>query len=251
MSGCKLLVYCSLYWGLTFTVARPDSAPPLSVIIAQVVKKADADQVALQSMEYDQATSVEELNDLGQVVHRQQRQAIVRPGAPVEMEETSVTGDKLSTDSTRKARQAAVRQNVNEGRKEFSMAKMVGRFDVTYKGKVEIAGRPAYQLAFEPKPYQKYDTQIERILDQLHGRIWVNPDNYAILQTDAHLVAPIKIGWFLATIKQLDFHYLFQGKTSHDLGPARIDIVIWIDIPVWPTIHQHQALELTNFRARD
>ena len=225
--------------------------PPLADIIAGVVKKADADQVALQSMEYDQATSVEELDDLGQVVHRQQRQAIVRPGAAVEMEETSVTGEALSTDSTRKARQAAVRQNVNEGRKEFSMAKMVGRFNVTYKGRVTLSGRPAYLIKFEPKPGQDYDTEIERVLDQLHGLIWVNPDNYTILQTDAHLVAPVKIGWFLATIKELDFHYLFEGKTAHDLGPARVDVVTWVDIPVWPTIHQHQALELTNFRPRD
>jgi hypothetical protein len=238
---------------LTVGVGSPLRAdvPPLATIIAGVVKKADADQLALQKMQYDQATAVEELDDNGQVVHRQQRQAIVRPGAAVEMEETSVTGDALSTDSTRKARQAAVRQNVNQGRKEFSMAKMVGRFDVTCRGRVELAGRSAYLLKFEPKPGQEYDTQIERVLDQLHGLIWVDPDNYTILQTDAHLVAPVKIGWFLATIKQLDFHYLFGGKTERDLGPARVDIVIWIDIPVWPTIHQHQALNLTNFRPRD
>lgn len=228
---------------------RAVEPPPLPVIIQRVVDRAGAEQKMLSTMQYDQLALIDDLDDAGHSVRHQESSTTVRPGAAQPVAPESAKGHSSSADSARKSRRDGLHENVDQGRQQFSLAKMVDHFNVTFEGEVDLAGRPAYLLGFEPKKDQDADGLIERVLNQLHGRIWVNPVNYSILRTDAHLVAPVSIGYFIATIKQLDFHYLFEGKSVKDLGPAELTITVWVDIPVLPSIHQRQVLKLTNFRA--
>ena len=246
----RLLLFAAVLWVICGSAARAETAPPLSVIIDRVVKRAEAEQTRLRTMQYNQLASIDELDDAGNVVRHQEKKSIVRPGADQPVQDVSVKGDSLSTDAARKSRRVGVHENVDQGRQQFSLARMVDRFNVTYKGEVNLNGHLAYLLGFEPKADQPSGSMMEHVLDQLHGQLWINPDDYAILQTDAHLVGPVTVGYFLADIKQLDFHYNFEGKGPQDLGPADIAITLLVDVPVIPTIHQRQVLHLTDFRPR-
>jgi hypothetical protein len=103
-------------------------------------------------------------------------------------------------------------------------------------------------VAFEPKASQPYHSQIEKVLNQLHGRIWVRASDDTILRTEATLLHPVEVAWIFASIAKLDFHYeLPSGGTEY--GPAWLETSVEVHAPLI-VIRQHQRIDMTGFRPR-
>jgi hypothetical protein len=224
-----------------------DSTPPLATIIQQVIARDDANQKELQSMEFHETLKTEQLAADGHVTKQQEVKMILRPGATDEVTVLSAKGDDLPTDPDAAARKAKGEQAKTKSMR-FALKDMSDRFIIALAGTNVFRGQPVYVLTFEPKPNQSYRDQTEKVLNQLHGRMWISTADYSVLKTDATLAHPVDVAWFLAQITSLDFHYELRGGPGA-MGPAFIQTSVVVDAP-FVTIRQKMSYDMTDFASR-
>jgi hypothetical protein len=228
-------------------MGRAATAPSLQDIIDNTLAHDDARQKALQSMQYDQTAAVDQLEDSGKVVRHEVLRMIIRPGTPSPIQIVSVTGDNAPNDPSQADAQAKSR-DVEDNKQNFTLRTLVSRFIITLAGQDQIAGNPAYVLAFTPKPNQPYHDETEEVINQLKGRIWISTVTYNVLQTEASLVHPVSIAWFLASVPTLDFHYSTQDANA-DFSPSQVRITLKVNAP-FVGFHERQTIDMANFRPR-
>jgi hypothetical protein len=227
--------------------APVETTPPLATIIERAVARDDATQKALESMQYHQSAHTEQLGAHDEVTHRQDIEFLVQPGATHELVVLSVKGDNLPSDPDQ-AMQKARGQETERRKHNFSLKTLVGRFDISLVGTGSYLGQKAYILAFEPRPNQPYKDQTERVLNQLHGRIWISAKDYVIDKTEATLAHPVRVAWIFASIRALDFHYELR-TTTNDFGPSWLQVLVEVDAPLIQ-FRQRQTEEMTQFEPR-
>ncbi len=227
--------------------ASPEGIPPLSVIIERAVARDDATQKALRAMQYRQSTHTEELDGKGKVTKQQELQLIVRPGAAQELQVVAVKGDNLPSNPD-EAIQKAKGQEIERRKHNFSLKELVTRFNITLAGTGNYLGQKAYVVAFEPKPDQPYRDQTEKVLNQLHGQLWIRAKDDVVMKTEATLAHPVQIAWIFARISALDFHYELRSATD-DFGPAWLQVTVEVDAPLI-NIRQRQTVDMTHFESR-
>jgi hypothetical protein len=228
-------------------VSASDSVPPLATIIEQAIARDAATQKALQSMEYHQTLKTERLDDDAHVTQRQELQMVVRPGATQEIQVLSEKGDDLPSNPDEAALQAQG-QKAQKQKVDLSLKDLAGRFTITFVGTVAIQGQSAYELAFEPKPGQPYQNQTEKVLNHLHGHMWISARDFSILRTDATLAEPVEIAWVFAEIQALSFHYELNSTTG-GLGPAQVLTSVKVTAP-FISVNQRMTVDMTQFQRR-
>jgi hypothetical protein len=238
-----------LAWAVTVAPPVPagSAAPPLPAILSGVIARDAQTQRELQSMEYDEHVHTERLDATGRVTQQQDLQLIVRPGGRPELQVVSVHGDNLPTDPDEAARQAKGKE-VQRRQQTLDLKSIAMRFNLQLQGESNELGATAYVIAFEPKANQPYHSQTEKVLNELHGRIWVRASDDTILRTEATLLHPVEVAWFFASITKLDFHYELPPGGS-EYGPAWLETSVKVTAPLI-TIAQRQRVEMTNFRPR-
>jgi hypothetical protein len=224
-----------------------DSTVPLPVIIQKVIARDDANQRNLQSMEFHETAKTDQLGPDGSVIKHQETRMIIRPGMADEVSILSVRGDDLPSnpdEALQKAKgEEAKRKNVR-----FALKDMAQRFTIILAGTEVFQGQPVYVLAFTPKPDQSYHDQTEKVLNHLHGKMWISTSDYSVLKTDASLAEPVDIAWFLAQITALDFRYELHN-TSGGMGPAFIQTSVAVSAP-FLQFRQRMTIEMTQFQSR-
>ena len=224
-------------------VASPP--PPLSVLLAGVIARDAQTQRELKDMAYDEQVRTERLDAGGRVTQRQDLQLIVRPGEKQELQVVSVKGDDLPSDPDAAARQAKGKE-MQRRQQTLDLRALSTRFRLTLEGTRTDLGAPAYVVAFEPKPNQPYRSQTEKVLNQLHGRIWIRASDDTILRTEATLLQPVQVAWIFASITRLDFRYELPPGGS-EYGPAWLETVVEVHAPLL-AIRQRQRIDMNNFR---
>jgi hypothetical protein len=247
----RLLVFVLLpvWWALPSQATPvPDSSPPpLQTILQGVIARDAETQRALKSMEYDQTVHTERLDTSGHVTRHQDLKMIVRPGAAQEMQVVEARGDDLPADPDQAA-QKARGQEMERRKQTLDLKSISARFSVTLLGTSTELGPKTYVLAFEPKTDQPYDTQTEKVLNRLHGRMWIRASDDTILRTEATLLHPVEVAWIFASIDRLDFHYEMPPGGS-EYGPAWLQTYVEVAAPLI-RIRQRQRIDMTHFRAR-
>ena len=157
----------------------------------------------------------------------------------------SVQGDNLPTDPDAAARQAQGKE-AQRRQQTLDLKSIATRFNLTLEGTDPVMN--AYIVAFEPKANQPYHSQTEKVLNQLHGRIWVRTSDNTILRTEATLLQPVEVAWVFASITKLDFHYELPPGGS-EYGPAWLQTTVEVHAPLLRII-QRQRIDMTNFRPR-
>jgi hypothetical protein len=234
--------------GTSKAFAVDDTAnPSLQKIIERTLLHDDERQKALQTMQYDQTADLDELNAKGEVTRHETLQMIIYPGGNPSMKIVSVKGDHIPADPDQAEAQAKGR-DVEGNKDTFTLRALVNRFDLALAEETELAGHHAYVIAFTPKPNQPYHDETEKIVNQLHGRMWISSDSYDVLQTEASLAAPVSIAWFLASIPQLDFHYS-RLDLSKEFTPCQVQITLQVQAMI-VGFHQRQSIAMTNFKPR-
>jgi len=236
---------CPLLSGTSPAAAPATTVPSLQTIIDRTLARDDARQRALQSMQYDQVASVDQLDDNGKVTRHETLRMIIRPGANPSMQIVSAQGDNIPANPDQADTQATGR-DVESNKQTFTLHDLVNRFTIALAGEDLIAGQPAYVLAFTPKPNQPYQDETEKVVNQLQGRIWISARTFTVLRTEARLARPVSVAWFLASIPTLDFHYSTQDSES-GFGSSQVRITLQVDA-LFVGFHERQTIDMTHFR---
>ena len=239
----------AIVWaGRAWAAPNPPTAacPPLATIIAKTLAQADAQQKALQSMQYDQVATVEQLDDSNKTTKHEILQMIIRPGGHPSMQVVSAKGDNLPSNPDEAKAQG---RDVEGNKQTFTLRELVDRFALALVGRDRIDGQPAYVIAFTPKPDQPYHDDTEKVVNQLQGRMWISARTYNVLQTEATLAHPVSVAWFLARIPMLDFQYHMPSDTPAGIAPCQVKITLEVKA-FFVGYHVRQTIDMTNFRAR-
>jgi hypothetical protein len=235
-------------FGVVCLLARADDAPPpMKTLLDGVIARDAQTQRELKTMAYDEHVVTERLDASGQVTQRQDLQLIVQPGAKQELRVVSVRGDNLPTDPDAAARQAQGKE-AQRRQQTLDLKSLATRFNLTLQGTSGDSGAQAYIVAFEPKPDQPYHSPTEKVLNQLHGRIWVRASDDTILRTEATLLHPVQVAWVFASVTKLDFHYELPPGGS-EYGPAWLQTLVEVRAPLIQIV-QRQRVDMDHFRPR-
>ncbi len=227
--------------------ARAETAPPLQKIVERAVAHDDARQKTLQTMQYSQTANLDELDPNGKVTKHETLEMVIYPGGNPSMKVVSVKGDHLPADPDQAEAQSKGR-DVEGNKDNFTLHALVDRFNLSLDGESELAGRRTYVIAFSPKPNQPYKDETEKVVNQLHGKIWVSVDTYDVLQTEASLAQPVSVAWFFATIPKLDFHYSRLDQ-SKEFTPCQVQITLDVQA-FFVGFHERQTIDMKDFKPR-
>ena len=243
ITACALLIAPA--GSLALSATGPDN-PPLSVIIDKTIAQADRQQKALDSMQYDQVATVEQLDDRDKTTKHEVLHMIMQPGGHPSMVVTSTQGDNLPTNPDQAQAQG---KDVEGNKQNFTLHSLVSRFVITRQADGIIAGQPAYVISFAPKANQPYHDETEKVVNQLQGRMWISQRTFNVLQTEASLAQPVSIAWFVARIPELNFHYSLSADSEAGFSPCQVKITLQVKA-FFVGYHVRQTIDMANFRPR-
>ncbi len=251
---------------LLFAAAAANDTPSVDDILRKVVERAAWDDAHKAEKNYVWTRHMinEEFDSNGAVKSRvDMRQQIVplgqgkrsfrlleRDGKPVSEAERKAQFEKeqkaLAGEGQNK--KAAKKRNGSDDDVPINAA-LLAKYNWKFLGEEAIAGRPAYQLAFEPKSKDlPVNRMPDRVLNKLAGKVWIDATDFEISRADAHLTENASLwGGLAGTLRRVD---IFFEQARMDEGPWLPRVFnIQIDgrIVVKP-MRFHQMEEMSDFR---
>jgi hypothetical protein len=218
----------------------------VEAIVSKAVAADEQEDERLKHYQYQQTIITQKLDDDNKIKEVTQLELTIQPGEDHGF--TIVTGQRggvmIPTTEINKMEKQAKESEAFKA--NFSLRKLAPRFDKELVGKEICNGQEAYVVAFRPKEGQPYQERVEKILNNLQGKIWISTDDYSILKTDATLAHDVDLAWFFATMKKLDFYYESQPITE-GRGPAKFNLSYEVAV-VLSTIREKQFITMRNFQ---
>jgi hypothetical protein len=92
------------------------------------------------------------------------------------------------------------------GNVDYLDEKLIRRFSYTFDGLEDVAGRPTFRLRFEPGPTPESQELADRVLGLLHGRIWIDAEDFELVNVEAQLSREFSFwGGVVGSLDRLDF----------------------------------------------
>ena len=101
----------------------------------------------------------------------------------------------------------------------LDMAKIAPRYNYQRLNDDTIRDRRCFVIKFTPKKDQPFSSREEKVINKVGGTIWIDQNDFSIIQTKGKLTEEVDVAWFLATMKALDFNY-----QTAELGLANIPV---------------------------
>ena len=89
----------------------------------------------------------------------------------------------------------------------LDMGKIAPRFKYSRMTDETLRNRNCYVIKFSPKKDQPFASREEKVINKVGGTIWIDQNDFSIVQTKGKLTEEVDVAWFLATMKGLDFNY--------------------------------------------
>lgn len=195
----------------------PTPAPTTAEIVERMIEKSRvaAERQKLHGMSYTRHTVVEELDAKAAVRERRTRDhAVTSMRGETRMvllrqDGKAQPSKEHGADEEREAehRKAASQRRGKPQGPDFLDAALVRRFDYEPAGEETLDGRRAFVLRFEPKPGATDTGEMaDRFIGLLHGRIWIDAEEFEVVKVDSHLKSTLSVlGGLAATVTRLDF----------------------------------------------
>jgi hypothetical protein len=84
---------------------------------------------------------------------------------------------------------------------------LVSRYQFHVIGREPVGGREALVVTFLPRTNVKLPERrrMDKILNRLEGRVWVDAETYSLVKVDMHLTEPTTLAGGLGAVRSLDF----------------------------------------------
>jgi len=224
--------------------------PSASDIVERMVaeSRVAAGRQRSSGMAYTRRTVIEELDAHAAVRDRKTREhAVTILGGRtrtvlVRLDGKAPSSVERGADREREAehRRNASNRRGRKGEPDFLDESLLRRFDYELAGEDSVAGRRVYVLRFEPKPGDADAGEIaDRLLGRLHGRLWVDADEFELVRVESHLKSPLTIlGGLAASLTRIDLV----------VERARLEPGLWINRRLSSYAEGRKAL--SNLRIR-
>ena len=215
------------------TSSQPAQAPGPSVgdIIKNAIRRDEELRDLRQDFIYQLKVVTERLDDDNKVIPDKTKtvSAKIKPGKDITYSaDFNDDSDSKSGDASGKSKVAGVgagrnlRKNsdddddddkdkqVEDAKKVnamLDMAKIAPRYNYQRLNDETIRDRRCFVIKFTPKKDQPFSSREEKVINKVGGTIWIDQNDFSIIQTKGKLTEEVDVAWFLATMKSLDFNY--------------------------------------------
>ena len=251
-----LLLLCCAFFGVADLraegVSPAGKVPPLGSVLSldsdfvrNVLKRDEVQGHVLDRYEYRQQVLAQDIDGDGKVSGSSGIDMIVHPG---NQEKFTIVGDEkgpLRPEQVTEAQHKEARTS-EKIKSVFSLKRIAPRFELRLVGEEVCDGKAAWLVAFTSREGQPYANRLEKILNNLSGRLWVAKDDYSIVRTEATLARPVAMAWLFATMNSVSVSYrtvpLEQGR-----GPVSFEIDYRAGV-LWGELHQRHYISMSGYR---
>jgi len=133
----------------------------------------------------------------------------------------------------------------------LDMAKIAPRYNYQRLNDERIRNRLCFVIKFTPKKDQPFSTREEKVINKVGGTIWIDQNDFSIIQTKGKLTEEVDVAWFLATMKSLDFNYQTSELDIANI-PVPADFSMNFDLNIMGyRMAQRQKSSMTDYVKAD
>jgi len=130
----------------------------------------------------------------------------------------------------------------------LDMGKIAPRFKYKRMQDETIRNRPCFVIKFSPKDDQPFSTREEKVINKVGGTIWIDQNDFSIIQTKGKLTEDVDVAWFLATMKGMDFSYETSELPSLNI-PVPSNFFMTFDLNIMGyRMAQKQVSNMTDYQ---
>ena len=130
----------------------------------------------------------------------------------------------------------------------LDMSKIAPRFKYVRMPDQVVRGRPCFVIKFSPKPDQPFTSREEKVINKVGGLIWIDQNDFSIIQTKGKLTEEVDVAWFLASMKGMDFSYETSELSSINI-PVPSNFFMSFDLNIMGyRMAQKQVSQMTNYQ---
>jgi len=159
---------------------------------------------------------------------------------------------KKDDDSLRKRRsetpsEGAARLREDKEKRAF-IDEVPDAFNFRLLGEEVVRGRPAYVLEVTPKPGFHAHSKYSMMFSKVHGKIWVDAQDFGWVKVDVDVMEPFSMGLFLARV-QPGSHIVFEQTRVADgiWLPASIEITANAKILFVKNYAMHEVITYSEY----
>jgi len=133
----------------------------------------------------------------------------------------------------------------------LDMGKIAPRFRYSRQGDETIRNRNCYVIKFSPKKDQPFSSREEKVINKVGGTLWIDQNDFSIVQTRGKLTEEVDVAWFLATMKGLDFSYQTSELPNLNI-PVPSNFLMNFDLNIMGyRMAQRQTSVMTDYQPAD
>ena len=130
----------------------------------------------------------------------------------------------------------------------LDMSKIAPRFKYVRMPDQVVRGRPCFVIKFSPKPDQPFTSREEKVINKVGGLIWIDQNDFSIIQTKGKLTEEVDVAWFLASMKGMDFSYETSELSSINI-PVPSNFFMSFDLNIMGyRMAQKQVSQMTDYQ---
>ena len=214
--------------------------PAVQEIVQRAVANDDLRHQHRLALECDQILTTERLDADGAVSKTKTVRLIHREGSEFAFfakDDTAAANRAIHDGDTVKAEHRMAVMNLR---------RLAPRYDYSLAEEAQVQGRACFVVAYSPRRGQSSRTPEEKVLDQLHGRFWIDEKTSEILQGEGALAAPVSVGLF-ASVRAMSFAFHNEKLPNGEVGPADFSVDFTVKAPFY-FYRQRQVNRLENWR---
>ncbi|MEJ0089357.1 MAG: hypothetical protein WDM80_06375 [Limisphaerales bacterium] len=208
-------------------IAKP--LPTMDFVLQQMVARAvgkedQNDDLFTMNYQYNRVRTWVYRDNQGEVKSREEKNTV--ENKPLRLAEAAQTGaEPVPTTVANDKLVSAMRSNMPRKAmkvKNYSIPDLVKRFQFTLVGREVLNGRPTLVADFKPASDDlSVKSFADKFINQATGRVWVDEEDYAVAQTQLHLIQPVNVlGGLAGTVRKLNYGFT-RARTPEGYWFAR------------------------------
>lgn len=231
--------------GLVLPSVRLVWANPVAVeeIIARVSENAEEPSLAQQrdAFAYRRSSTVDHLDDDGSVKRQEVRIYRVQPEEGRPFTRLLTINGKPPT-AKQEERRSKARETGDRSRMLAFNRDLLSRFSYVLLREETVGGRPAWVLAFSPKPGTGGDGFLDRLVGAMAGTLWIDQGDYQVAQAEIRLVKKVSFfGGIAGAIERMEL----------TLRQRRLEPGVWLGEAVTIDFAGRKLFSGVRFRCRE
>lgn len=231
--------------------AQVAEASSVDEFIEEVIRQEDRNYEIAKHWQYDQHIVAQKLDSKGKV---KSEKSHVKASTPAGRLSFSVNASEEEKEDSKVDFGIGHSMSKPEGGKfseSSTMRELMPFYNFTFAGEEDLDGRKVRLVDFEPKPKKelpKAENRQQRVLMNLHGRLWIDATSKIIRRAECSLVRPMPFAWFdLVSLRDLKIRYetiLHEGKVWL---PKGFEVEYLVRIVYFTHIRERQTMTAEGY----